>query len=47
MIEKSIRQRQKDVIYWANEDHYLPLSPERDSLAEKIQQFLEKYGLGA
>lgn len=45
MIEKSIKSRQKDVIYWAREDHYLILSPERDKLAEKIRIFLLKNNL--
>lgn len=45
MIEKSISHRQKDVIYWAKQDHYLPLSSERDRLADKIHQFLMKYNL--
>lgn len=45
MIEKSIRHRKKDVIYWAKEDHYLPLGPQRNKLAEKIQFFLLKHKL--
>jgi carboxylesterase len=43
MIEKSIKHRRKDVIYWAKEDHYLPLSSQRNKLAEKIRIFLLKY----
>jgi len=45
MIEKSIRHRRKELIYWPNEDHYLPLSSERGHLMEKIQDFLVKYNL--
>ncbi len=45
MIEKSIRHRRKELIYWPNEDHYLPLSSERGHLMEKIQNFLVKYNL--
>lgn len=45
MIEKSIKNRQKDVIYWAKEDHYLILGRERQKLADKIKLFLSKYGL--
>ncbi len=45
MIEKSIRHRRKDVIYWSNEDHYLPLSAQRELLAEKTEHFLMKYNL--
>jgi len=45
MIEKSIRNRHKEVIYWAKADHYLPLSADREKLAEKIQHFLTKKNL--
>jgi carboxylesterase len=45
MIEKSIKHRRKDVIYWSKEDHDLPLSPQRDKLAEKIRMFLLKNNL--
>ncbi|RNC27976.1 MAG: Carboxylesterase [Candidatus Dichloromethanomonas elyunquensis] len=46
MIKKSMKHRQKEITYWADQDHYLPLGSERDRLAEKIRQFLEKYSLG-
>lgn len=42
MIEKSIKHRHKDVIYWAKEDHYIILSAQRNKLADKIQVFLMK-----
>lgn len=45
MIEKGIKHQCKELIYWPNEDHYLPLSPERDHLTEKIRTFLDKYNL--
>lgn len=45
MIEKSIKHRQKEIIYWENEDHYLPLGAQRDNLGEKIESFMVKYSL--
>jgi carboxylesterase len=45
IIEAGINHRQKEMVYWEGEDHYLPLSPARDRLAEKIKNFLGKYNL--
>lgn len=45
MIEKSITNCPKDVIYWAKEDHYLTLSSQRNELAERIHSFLIKHNL--
>lgn len=45
MIEKSITRAPKEIIYWENGDHYLPLSAQKDEMLEKISVFLEKYEL--
>lgn len=46
IIEGGIPHPHKEVIYWQNEDHYIPLSTARFELAGKIREFLIKHGLG-
>lgn len=46
IIEQNIRHTDKQVIYWEKEDHYLPLSPARDEVAERIGDFIQKYRIG-
>ncbi|KUO64371.1 MAG: esterase [Gracilibacter sp. BRH_c7a] len=45
IIGNSIAHPRKEVLYWENENHYLPLSPARNDLAYKIKQFIVKYDL--
>ncbi|NLM22017.1 MAG: alpha/beta fold hydrolase [Peptococcaceae bacterium] len=42
IIEEKIHSSHKEVIFWAGEDHYLPLSPAREKLAQSILEFLKK-----
>ncbi len=39
-IEEKLGCQCKEVIYWENEDHYLPLSLARNELAQKIKHFI-------
>jgi len=45
IIEAGILHPNKEVIFWAKEDHYLPLSPAREKLAQRIRGFIERYDL--
>ncbi len=45
IIADNIQHKQKDLIYWPGGEHNLPLSAERESLAQKIQDFLVKQDL--
>lgn len=40
IIGERLGSKYKEVIYWENEDHYLPLSPARNELAQKIKYFI-------
>ena len=40
IIVESLGHQRKEVFYWENENHYIPLSPARNELAHKIKQFI-------
>lgn len=46
IIANSLGHQNKEVVYWENENHYLPLSSARTELAQRIKQFMTKHGLG-
>jgi len=42
VIFDNINSSPKEVIFWENEDHYLPLSAQRFVLGDKIKSFLDR-----
>ena len=46
IIYNGIGNQHKEVLYWEDEDHYLPLSSARNKVGQRIKGFILTYELG-